>query len=75
MGDRRPPAHGRVRTTFSPRLIDQTGLHVLDEQERWYRFQVRAGRYLETGGCAILPASWSHVRTRERGAAPVDASV
>ena len=27
---------------LSPRLIDQTGLHVLDEQERWYRFQVRS---------------------------------
>jgi ABC-type polysaccharide/polyol phosphate transport system ATPase subunit len=48
---------------LSPKLIDQTGLHVLDEQERWYRFQVRTGRYLETGGSAILPSSWSHVRT------------
>jgi ABC-type polysaccharide/polyol phosphate transport system ATPase subunit len=60
---------------LSPKLIDQTGLHVLDEQERWYRFQVRAGRYLETGGCAILPAGWSHVRTRDASAAAVDASV
>jgi ABC-type polysaccharide/polyol phosphate transport system ATPase subunit len=48
---------------LSPKLIDQTGLHVLDEQERWYRFQVRQGVYLETGGCTILPASWSHRRT------------
>jgi hypothetical protein len=48
---------------LSPKLIDQTGLHVLDEQERWYRFQVRTGRYLETGGSAILPSTWSHVRT------------
>jgi ABC-type polysaccharide/polyol phosphate transport system ATPase subunit len=54
---------------LSPKLIDQTGLHVLDEQERWYRFQVRAGDYLETEGAAILPASWSHVRTRD-GAPP-----
>ncbi len=60
---------------LSPRLIDQTGLHVLDEQERWYRFQVRAGRYLESGGCTILPASWSHVRTREGLPARVDAGV
>jgi hypothetical protein len=61
---------------LSPRLIDQTGLHVLDEQDRWYRFQVRQGRYLETGGCAILPASWSHVRTRDGvpAVAPVDTS-
>ena len=60
---------------LSPRLIDQTGLHVLDEQERWYRFQVRAGRYLETGGCAILPATWSHVRVRDSAPARVDAGV
>jgi ABC-type polysaccharide/polyol phosphate transport system ATPase subunit len=60
---------------LSPRLIDQTGLHVLDEQERWYRFEVRAGKYLETGGCAILPSSWSHVRTRDAWATPVDARV
>ncbi len=60
---------------LSPRLIDQTGLHVLDEQERWYRFQVSAGRYLETGGCAILPATWSHVRTRDDAPAQVDARV
>jgi lipopolysaccharide transport system ATP-binding protein len=60
---------------LSPRLIDQTGLHVLDEQERWYRFQVRTGRYLETGGSAILPSSWSHVRTREGMATPIDAGV
>jgi ABC-type polysaccharide/polyol phosphate transport system ATPase subunit len=58
---------------LSPKLIDQTGLHVLDEQERWYRFQVREGRYLETGGAAILPASWSHVRTKDAWATPVDA--
>ena len=57
---------------LSPKLIDQTGLHVLDEQERWYRFQVRQGRYLETGGAAILPSSWSHVRTRDGVPAPVD---
>jgi ABC-type polysaccharide/polyol phosphate transport system ATPase subunit len=62
---------------LSPKLIDQTGLHVLDEQERWYRFQVRAGRYLETGGCSILPATWSHQRTQEGAPAPspVDAGV
>jgi ABC-type polysaccharide/polyol phosphate transport system ATPase subunit len=54
---------------LSPKLIDQTGLHVLDEQERWYRFQVRQGRYLETGGVTILPSTWSHERTRE-GVAP-----
>jgi hypothetical protein len=62
---------------LSPKLIDQTGLHVLDEQERWYRFQVRSGRYLETGGCAILPATWAHLRTQEgaRTTAPVDAGV
>jgi len=60
---------------LSPSLIDQTGLHVLDEQERWYRFEVRAGKYLETGGCSILPASWSHVRTRDALTTPVDASV
>jgi energy-coupling factor transporter ATP-binding protein EcfA2 len=62
---------------LSPKLIDQTGLHVLDEQERWYRFQVRTGRYFETGGCTILPATWSHHRTQD--AAPtitrVDAGV
>ena len=62
---------------LSPKLIDQTGLHVLDEQERWYRVQVRAGDYLETGGSAILPSTWSHVRTRDGGPAPapVDAGV
>jgi ABC-type polysaccharide/polyol phosphate transport system ATPase subunit len=60
---------------LSPKLIDQTGLHVLDEQERWYRFQVRAGDYLETEGGAILPSTWSHVRTRDGAAAPVDAGV
>jgi ABC-type polysaccharide/polyol phosphate transport system ATPase subunit len=54
---------------LSPKLIDQTGLRVLDEQERWYRFQVRQGRYLETGGVTILPSTWSHERTRE-GVAP-----
>jgi ABC-type polysaccharide/polyol phosphate transport system ATPase subunit len=57
---------------LSPKLIDQTGLHVLDEQERWYRFQVRQGRYLETGGVAIMPSTWSHERTRE-GVAPAPA--
>ena len=47
---------------FSPKLIDQTGVHTLDEQERWYRIQVRKGTYEQTGGSAILPARWSHVR-------------
>jgi ABC-type polysaccharide/polyol phosphate transport system ATPase subunit len=62
---------------LSPKLIDQTGLHVLDEQERWYRFQVRTGSYLETGGCTILPATWSHQRTQDGAPAPapLDASV
>jgi ABC-type polysaccharide/polyol phosphate transport system ATPase subunit len=60
---------------LSPKLIDQTGLHVLDEQERWYRFRVNARKYLETGGSAILPSTWSHVRTRDGMPAPVDAGV
>ncbi len=50
---------------------------MLDEQERWYRFQVRAGDYLETEGAAILPSTWAHVRTRDAvpATAPVDAGV
>ena len=50
----------------SVRLFDQTGLHVLDEQERWYRFQVRAGAYRETHGVVALPSTWQH--TRDDGA-------
>ncbi len=47
---------------ISVRLFDQTGLHVLDEQERWFRFQVRAGAYRETHGVVVLPAIWEHRR-------------
>ncbi len=57
---------------LSPKLIDQTGLHVLDEQDRWYRFTVREGRYHETGGTVILPATWAHQRTREGVAAAAE---
>ena len=46
----------------SVRLFDQTGLHVLDEQDRWFRFQVRAGAYRETHGVVVLPAVWEHRR-------------
>ena len=53
---------------LSPKLIDQTGLHVLDEQERWYRFQVRAGDYLETEGAAILPVDLVARAHARRGA-------
>ena len=42
----------------SVKLFDQTGLHVLDEQDRWFRFQVRAGAYRETQGVVVLPGSW-----------------
>ena len=59
---------------LSPKLIDQTGLHVLDEQERWYRFQVRKGAYPDTGGAVVLPGTWSHARTRE-GAPAADAPI
>ena len=58
---------------LSPKLIDQTGLHVLDEQDRWYRFTVREGQYHETGGTVILPATWGHQRTREGLAAAPEA--
>ena len=47
----------------SVRLFDQTGLHVLDEQDRWFRFQVRAGAYRETQGVVVLPATWQHTRS------------
>ncbi len=46
----------------SVKLFDQTGLHVLDEQDRWFRFQVRPGAYRETGGVVVLPATWQHTR-------------
>ena len=46
----------------SVRLFDQTGLHVLDEQDRWFRFQVRAGAHRETQGVVVLPARWEHRR-------------
>ena len=49
MDDRRPPLTAGSYY-LSPKLIDQTGLHVLDEQERWYRFQVRAGPLPRDGG-------------------------
>jgi len=32
------------------------------EQERWFRFQVRAGAYRETQGVVALPATWRHMR-------------
>jgi ABC-type polysaccharide/polyol phosphate transport system ATPase subunit len=43
---------------LSPLLRDQSGVHVLDLHERWVRFQVREGRYLEHGGCVVLPGTW-----------------
>ena len=47
---------------LSVKLFDQTGLHVLDEQERWFRFQVRPGAYRETQGVVVLPSTWKHTR-------------
>jgi hypothetical protein len=44
---------------LSPVFRDHSGVHVLDRHERWLRFQVREGRYLEREGCVILPGSWS----------------
>ncbi len=35
----------------------------------------RRARYLETGGATILPSTWSHVRTRDGVAAPVDVGI
>jgi ABC-2 type transport system ATP-binding protein len=43
---------------LSPQLRDQSGVHVLDQHERWVRVQVREGRYLERGGCVVLPGTW-----------------
>jgi ABC-type polysaccharide/polyol phosphate transport system ATPase subunit len=43
---------------LSPQLRDQSGVHVLDQHERWVRVQVREGRYIERGGCVVLPGTW-----------------
>ena len=44
----------------TPRLIDQTGAHVLDEHPRWFRLRVHAGAYAERHGVAVLPGRWRH---------------
>jgi ABC-type polysaccharide/polyol phosphate transport system ATPase subunit len=43
----------------TPRLLDETGINVLDEHEQWYRIRVHAGSYRERHGVAILRGEWS----------------
>jgi ABC-type polysaccharide/polyol phosphate transport system ATPase subunit len=49
----------------TPRLLDETGINVLDEHQQWYRIRVHAGAYRERHGVAVLRGEWS-VRELER---------
>ena len=48
---------------LSPVLRDHSAVHVLDRHERWLRFQVREGKYLEREGSVVLPGAWSLQRS------------
>jgi hypothetical protein len=46
--------------SFTPRIYDETGLHLLDEHVRWATIRVHEGAYAERGGTVVLPAAWGH---------------
>jgi Wzt C-terminal domain len=54
----------------TPRLLDETGINVLDEHELWYRIRVHAGAYRERHGVAVLRGEWSVTELERTPAVP-----
>ena len=44
---------------FTPRILEQSGIHAYDEHVQWYRIRVHTGTLRERRGVAILPGTWT----------------
>ena len=44
---------------FTPRIMEQSGMHAYDEHVHWYRIRVHTGTLRERRGVAILPGTWT----------------
>ena len=44
---------------FTPRILEQSGIHPYDEHVHWYRIRVHTGTLRERRGVAILPGRWT----------------
>jgi hypothetical protein len=44
---------------FTPRILEQSGIHPYDEHALWYRIRVHTGTLRERRGVAILPGVWT----------------
>jgi lipopolysaccharide transport system ATP-binding protein len=44
---------------FTPRILEQSGIHAYDEHVQWYRIRIHTGTLRERRGVAILPGTWT----------------